>query len=57
MVHLRILHAKNQHPRPKTVAYRPQTDRLTHRQTDRQTDTQTEIANTEDPFFYEKKIL
>ena len=25
MVHLRILHAKNQHPRPKTVAYRPRT--------------------------------
>ena len=36
MVHLRILHAKNQHPRPKTVAYRPRTDRHTHRQTDRQ---------------------
>ena len=47
MVYLRILHAKNQHPRPKTVAYRPLTD--TH--TDTQTDRQTEKANTEDPFF------
>ena len=46
-VHLRIPHAKNQHPRPKTVAYRPRTD--SH--TDRQTDRQTEKANTEDPFF------
>ena len=26
MVYLRILHAKNQHPRPKTVAHRPWTD-------------------------------
>ena len=40
MVTLRILHAKNQHPRPKTVAYRPLTHRQTHRQTDRQTDRQ-----------------
>ena len=47
MVTLRILHAKNQPPRPKTVAYRPRTDT----QTDRQTDRQTEKANTEDPFF------
>ena len=43
MVTLRTLHAKNQPPRPKTVAYRPRTD--TH------TDRQTEKANTEDPFF------
>ena len=47
MVTLRIIHAKNQPPRPKTVAYRPQTDRHTHRQTDRQ----TEKVNTEDLFF------
>ena len=47
MVPLRILHAKNQHPRSKTVAYRPRTDTQTHRQTHRQ----TEKANTEDPFF------
>ena len=46
MVHLRILHAKNQHPRP--VACRPRS----HRQTDRQ----IEKANTGDPFF-EKKIF
>ena len=37
MVTLRIPHAKNQHPTPKTVAYRPRTDTQTHRQTDRQT--------------------
>ena len=49
MVHLRILHAKNQPPRPKTVAYRPRT----HRHTDRQ----TEKANTEDPFFRKKFFL
>ena len=53
MVHLRILHAKNQPPRPKTVAYR----RITDRQTDRQTDTQTEKANTEDPFFQKNFFL
>ena len=35
MVHLRTLHAKNQPPRPKTVAYRPRTH-FTHRHTDRQ---------------------
>ena len=35
-VHLRVLNAKNQRPRQKTVAYRPQTDRRTR--TDRQTD-------------------
>ena len=43
MVTLRTLHAKNQPPRPKPVAYRPRTHRHTHRQ--------TEKANTEDPFF------
>ena len=47
MVTLRTLHAKNQPPRPKTVAYRPRTDRRTHTHTDGQ----TEKANTEDPFF------
>ena len=35
MVHLRIVHAKNQPPRPKTVAYRRITDRHTHTQTHR----------------------
>ena len=35
LIYLWVLHVKNQHPRPKTVAYRPQTDRETH--TDRQT--------------------
>ena len=49
MVYLRILHAKNQHPRPKTVAYRPRTDTHTHRQ--------TEKANTEDPFFRKNFFL
>ena len=49
MVTLRIIHAKNQPPRPKTVAYRPRTDEHTH--TDRQTDRQTEKVITEDPFF------
>ena len=48
MVTLRIIHATNQPPWPKTVAYRPRTDRQIHRQTDRQ----TEKVNTEDPFFY-----
>ena len=47
MITLRTLHAKNQPPRPKTVAYRPRTDRRTdgqtHRQTERQTDSQTKI--------------
>ena len=47
MVTLRTPHAKNQPPRPKTVAYR----RITDRHTDRQTDRHTEKANTEDPFF------
>ena len=47
MVHLRILHTKNKPSRPKTVAYRPRTDR----HTDTQTERQTEKANTEDPFF------
>ena len=49
MVSLRILHAKNQHPRSKTVAYRPRTDRHTN--------TQTEKANTEDPFFRKNFFL
>ena len=49
MVDLRILHAKNQSPRSKTVAYRPRTH--THTHTHRQTDRQTEKVNTEDPFF------
>ena len=40
MVHLRILYAKTQHPRPKLWP----TGRG-------QTHTQTEKANTEDPFF------
>ena len=40
MVYLRILHAKNQHPRLKTV-----------QANNRQTDAHTEKANTEDPFF------
>ena len=53
MVTLRTPHAKNQPPRLKTVAYRPRTDRHTHRQTDRQ----TEKANTEDPFFRKKFFL
>ena len=53
MVTLRIIHAKNQPPRPKTVAYRP----WTHRHTDRQTDRQTEKVNTEDPIFWKKKFL
>ena len=57
MVNLRIIHAKNQPPRPKTVAYRPRTHTHTHRQTDRQTDRQTEKVNTEDPFFRKKNIL
>ena len=35
MVTLRIIHAKNQPPRPKTVAYRPRTH--TQTQTDRET--------------------
>ena len=42
MVTLRTLHAKNQPPSPKTVAYGLRTDRRTHRQ--------TEKANSEDPF-------
>ena len=50
MVTVRIIHAKNQLPRPKTVAYRPRTD-TTHTHTDTQTDRQTEKVNTEDPFF------
>ena len=54
MVYLRILHAKNQPPRSKTVAYRPRTDRRTDAHTDRRTHTQTEKAITEDPFFREK---
>ena len=40
MVTLRIIHAKNQPPRPKTVAYRLRT----HSHTDRQTDRQREKA-------------
>ena len=36
MVTLRILHVKNQPPRPKTVAYRPRTHRHTDRHTDRE---------------------
>ena len=43
MVDPRILYAKNQHLRPKTVAYRPRTDRQTDTQTDRQTDRHTDI--------------
>ena len=53
MVTLGTLHAKNQPPRPKTVAYRPRTDRQTHTQTDGQ----TEKANTEDPFFRKNFFL
>ena len=45
MVDLRILHAKNQSPRSKTVAFRPQTDVHTD------TQTQRESKHTEDPFF------
>ena len=30
MIILRIIHAKNQPPRPKTVAYRPRTNTQTH---------------------------
>ena len=49
MVTLRTPHAKNQPPRPKTVAYRRITDRHTHRHT--QTHRVTERKNTEYPFF------
>ena len=40
MNHLGILLAKKKQPRPKTVPYRPRTDRQTHRHTDRQTHTE-----------------
>ena len=50
MVTLRTLHAKNQPPRPKTVAYRPRTDTHTDRQTDRQ---RKQTLRT--PFFEKKK--
>ena len=53
-VHPRILHAKNQPPRPKTVAYRPRTH--THTQTDRQTDRQRK-QTLRTPFFEKNFFL
>ena len=49
MVRISVLHAKNQRPRPKTVAYRPRTDRQTHTHThtDGETDIQTQTYLTE----------
>ena len=51
MVTLRIIHAKNQPPRPKTVAYKQMTHTLT------QTDRQTEKVNNKDPLFEKEFFL
>ena len=38
MVHIEIFHAKNQHPWPKSMVYRPLKDKHTDTKTHRQTD-------------------
>ena len=38
MFHIEIFHAKNQHPRQKTMVYRPWIDKHTKTKTHRQTD-------------------
>ena len=38
MVHIEIFHAKNQHPWPKSMVYRPWIDKHTDTKTHRQTD-------------------
>ena len=52
MVHIEIFHAKNQHPRPKSMVYRPWIDKHTETKTQRQTDNYAPKPEVD----FEKKI-